>query len=191
MSGWGKYYTEKPHTVIAAKLTKSNMKTLTKAISDRLDTVPESVVVEGDSISWTYGHITEQERTLKRGQYLVMTNAWVIVLPAHEFKWKYDETTPHLPSYYTPTDNEVKIIQCLNSDEHYWGYDYICDETELSREEAKEAINKLRAVGVVQFLRGLMTEDGEVAGAGFGVCNTTRAEALLYRYYLQKGEAPE
>lgn len=169
--------------MLAAKLTKSNMKAVEKAIAARLDTIQGSVAVTDTSISWTCGHITEQERVLKLGQYLVMMNAWAIPMSAHEFKWKYEEISPHLPSYYTPTDNEVKIIKYLTSDEYYYGYDYICDETGLDQATAKQAIDQLRSVGVVRFARGLMNDDGEVAGSGFGIRNTVRAEALLYRYY--------
>lgn len=190
INGWGKYYETKSTQVLATKLTKGNMKAVAKAIAGRLDTIQDSVVVDDKSIKWITSRILEQEHELKRGQYLVMTNAWAVAIPAHEFKWKYDEITPHMPTYYTPSENEVKIIRAL-SDEYYYPYSYIEDETGLSRSEAKESIDKLRMVGVVRFARGLMTEEGEVAGSGFGIRDHTRADALLYRYYLNIGKAPE
>ena len=190
INGWGKYYETKSTQVLATKLTKGNMKAVAKAIGERLDTLPNSVMTFNDQIIWVTGHITEQEKSVKLGEYLIMTNAWIISLPARDFKSKYDEITPHMPTYYTPTENEVKIIRAL-SDEYYYPYSYIEDETGLSRSEAKESIDKLRIVGVVRFARGLMTEDGEVAGSGFGIRDHTRADALLYRYYLNIGKAPE
>lgn len=190
INGWGEYYRTKSSQVLAAKLTKRNMKAIARAIAARLDTVG-IVGVSDNAIRWTHSRIGEQQLELKLGQYIAMTNAWVVAIPAHEFKWKYEEITPHMPSYYTPTENEVKIIRVLTSDEYYYGYDYICDQTQLDRAAAKEAIDKLRLIGVVRFARGLMNEDGEVCGSGFGIESETRAEALLYRYFLNKGDIPE
>jgi hypothetical protein len=184
MKHWADQYETIPKHALAARLTKRNMKVIAKAISDRLDTIEGSVVVTDNSIRWNRTHLADTEHEIKLGYWLVMNVGFEILSP-YEFKHKYREQR-HMPSYYVPTENEVKIINALTSDEYFYGYDYICDETGLSRAEAKEAIDKLRMVGVVKFARGLMNEDGEVCGSGFGIEYRTRAEALLYRFNDRK-----
>lgn len=186
---WADDYVTRQKRVLATQLKKGNIKVVAKAISDRLDTVRGSVKTTDTSISWTQEHLVEEEFTLNLGEYLVMNIGFEILSPA-EFRAKFEEHH-YMPSYYTASENEVKILTVLTSDEYYYGYDYICDKTELSRPDAKEAIDKLRFLGVVGFARGLMSDEGEVGGSGFGICSETRREALLYRYYLNKGEAPE
>lgn len=186
---WHKDYETKSKSVHAARLRKSNTKEIIKAINARYDTVQGSVQLEVGGISWKQQHIIDVEYFLRFGDWLVMDGSVKVVTP-RDFTLHYEERH-YMPSHYTPTENEVKIIRCLTSDEYYYAYQWICDETDLTREQAKEAIDKLRLIGVVQFARGLMNEDGEVGGSGFGIKSETRAEALLYRYYLNKGEAPE
>lgn len=179
---WFENYQTKRRGAHAAKLKKSNIELVAKAISERLDTKEGSVAIDETGIKWVQIHILEQEHHLKFGEYLVMS-VWVKVLSPYDFERDYEKVVPYLPSYFVPNENEVKILKLLSKNEYYWGYDYICDETGLTRVQAKEAIDRLRLVGAVNFLRGLMTEDGEVAGSGFGVDDNERAEALLYRYY--------
>lgn len=186
---WHKDYQTKPRSVHAARLIKSNANELIKAINARYDTVKDSVELHKGGIEWRQYHILEVKHFLRFGDWLVMDGGVKVVTP-YDFKAQYEERF-YMPSYYTPTENEVKIIRCLTSDEYYYAYQWICDETDLTREQAKEAIDKLRSIGVVRFARGLMNDDGEVGGSGFGIEDDCRAEALLYRYYLNKGEAPE
>lgn len=186
---WHKNYQTKPKGVHAARLTKGNTNELIKAIKARYDTVQESVTLHKGGIEWVQSHILEVKYFLRYGDWLVMDGGVKVVTP-YDFKHQYEEQH-YMSSYYTPTDNEVKVMRALWSDEYYYGYDYICDETGLDRKQAKEAIDRLRLFGVVAFARGLMNEDGDVCGSGFGMQSHEKAEALLYRYYLNKGEAPE
>lgn len=179
--GWARHYEAAPERVMAARLRKTNMRQLAKAIDQRLDTIQGSVTILESGIKWKQSHIGEIDQSIKIGEWLVM-NQWVRVMTDMSFKYKYKEAHG-MPSYYTPTDNEVKIISLLSNDEYFFGYDYICDETGLTHEQAKEAIDNLRSMGVVLFARGLMNDDGEVCGSGFGIENNLKAEALLFRYY--------
>lgn len=182
-------YETKPKRALAARLTKRNIKAVAKAISERLDTDPLTVNITDCSVSWKTTNYQDKVYEIKLGQYLVM-NVGFEILTKQEFEDKYREVH-HLPSYYIPTDNEVKVMRALASDEYYYGYGYICDETDLTHEGAKAAIDNLRSLGVVYFARGLMNEDGEVCGSGFALSDEIRAEALLYRYHRYKGEVPE
>lgn len=188
-SSWADDYFTRRNRVHAAQLKKGNIKAVAKAISERLDTVQGSVKVDATSITWTRTLIDEETFTLHLGEWLIM-NVGFEILSSRDFKAKYEQTF-YMSSTYTPTENEVKILNALSSDELYYGYDYICARAEISQPEAKEAIDKLRFMGVVDFARGLMNDDGEVCGSGFGIKSDTRREALLYRYYLNRGETPE
>lgn len=59
------------------------------------------------------------------------------------------------------------------------GFSWIMGATILSmgRKEVRDACRSLRNKGLAQFVRGLMTEDGQVAGAGY--CITMDGCAFL------------
>lgn len=70
------------------------------------------------------------------------------------------------------TENQNKILSAL---QHGYGgefchnYTHLEHDTELDREILKIEVKQLRKMGLVQYVRGLMTEDGEVAGSGFTI----------------------
>jgi len=182
------YYRENKQ-VIGMKLTKSSFKKVAELIANHGAVEKYAANSEECYISFTQQWPREEAVTLKRGMYITSENAGLKVYLAWEFKNRFTEVPLALPSYYTPTDNEVKVIGSLSRDsELCWGYDHICSETGLTRQEAKKAIDNLRLYDVVHFWRGLMTEEGEVAGAGFCLGSVNRAEALLYRYTLSGGK---
>ena len=175
-----KYY-HSNRQVYAAKLNRGNFNEVLKLIANH-GAVERYAADEAEcQIDFVQNWPDSRVHTLKRGMYLVTENSGLKALGDWEFNYS---PVLHMPSYYYPTDDEVKIIKCLNWDaELCYGYDYITSETGLDRATAKKAIDNLRSMGVVQFYRGLMTDDGEVAGSGFCVGDRHKAEALLYRHY--------
>lgn len=72
-----------------------------------------------------------------------------------------------------PTDNlspaEIHILQAFGGNDE-WCYPYAYFEGGgYDRKQLKVAMTKLRERGFVYYARGLMTEEGEVAGSGFGL----------------------
>ena len=81
------------------------------------------------------------------------------------------------------TDNEKKVLTVLADETDTWGercigFDWIIGDTNLTRKEVQKACKKLREYKFVHFYRGLMTEDGEVAGSGY--CVSSEGEAFIY-----------
>lgn len=79
-------------------------------------------------------------------------------------------------------ENEQKVLQVLfdNTDswaEHCIGFDWIMGDCNLTRKEIQKACKTLREKELVQFYRGLMTEDGEVAGSGY--CISKKGQAIV------------
>ena len=171
------YYRTKSKEALVAKITKRNIKKVSEWISDRLD-VEKSSVINGMIYCETGGSSFVAEV----GEYIVMNHEQVRTMSKHQLECDYRKEFHSIPSYYTPSESQVKIIKVLD-DELYWGYDYICSESDLERSEAKAAIDTLRQIGVVDYARGLMNDDGEVGGSGFAILDRIKAEALLYRYY--------
>jgi len=64
-----------------------------------------------------------------------------------------------------PIDEHI-LTELSSTEEHCWGYDAL-ESNGYKRPELKRAIKKLRDLGYVEYWRGLMTEEGEVAGSGF------------------------
>lgn len=67
---------------------------------------------------------------------------------------------------------ETDVLVCLSIDTDTWaerciGFDWIMEETKLSKKEVRNACEVLRIKELICFHRGLMTEDGEVAGSGY------------------------
>ena len=70
------------------------------------------------------------------------------------------------------TPNEIKVLQVLYDDTDHWGekciaFDWIMEESKLSRKEVQKACKVLREKGLIQFFRGLMNDEGQVAGSGY------------------------
>ena len=73
-------------------------------------------------------------------------------------------------------DNEKKVLAVLAEawgDEEYedefpcLGFARLIDDTKLDRKTVRRACRSLKRKGLAQFVRGLWTEDGEPAGAGY------------------------
>lgn len=70
------------------------------------------------------------------------------------------------------SENELKVLEVLNELTRTHGetciaFDYILGETKLPLKEIRNACRSLTKKGLAEFYRGLMTEEGEVAGSGY------------------------
>lgn len=171
--------------VWAAQLRKGNFKDMVEGLKYHGATGKVEADLEKYTITFNaHNSFSDANGTVNLGDFIIFENSGPIVVPAYKFKSDYSEIY-RLSSWYTPTLDEVKVLECLNKGDTdlCYGYDYITSETELDRDAAKKAVDNLRIMGAVKFYRGLMDDDGEVAGAGFTIGDTDRAEALLYRHY--------
>lgn len=72
------------------------------------------------------------------------------------------------------TENEIKVLGVLAGETDTWGeqclpFSWIEEDTKFDRKTIRKACRVLREKGLVVYLRGLMTEDGEVAGSGYHI----------------------
>lgn len=69
-----------------------------------------------------------------------------------------------------------RILEALygECEEWFFNFAYLQRETGCTREEVSKACRVLRARGVLEFARGLMTGDGEVAGSGYRMSDAGR-----------------
>jgi hypothetical protein len=70
------------------------------------------------------------------------------------------------------TETQYNILNLMCSNE--WGNDYCYsfrhfDELNLTKKELSKEFKILREAGLVYFTNGLMTEEGEVCGSGYGL----------------------
>jgi hypothetical protein len=176
------YYSSYRH-VIGIRYTKGNAKDVLELISKHGAVEKYEIDDDTGRIDFTQHWPRDNVQSLKRGDWVTSENAGLKVYGNREFKDQFTQIYS-MPSYYSPTDDEVKVLECLNRDaEMCYPYSYICDETKLTRHQAKAAIDRLRSFGAVKCWVGLMTEEGDVAGSGFCWGDPHKAEALLYRYY--------
>lgn len=92
-------------------------------------------------------------------------------------------------------DLTYKILLSLREGrgELYYPYKHLEADTGYSRAEIKKSLDVLKKIGIVNYARGLMTEEGEVAGSGFGIPwgdAYTAAELAIYRYKFGELEKP-
>jgi len=78
----------------------------------------------------------------------------------------------------TPTldDHEKAVLERLDwaGGEYFWGFDTIAVDMQLEHDQVRNACHSLKAKGLACFARGLMTEDGELAGSGYGITDNGR-----------------
>lgn len=68
--------------------------------------------------------------------------------------------------------DQVKVLEAFYKnayDDYCYGYSWIKDETGLDRKPAFKAVHALLKLGYLEYVKGLMTDDGEVAGSGFWI----------------------
>lgn len=84
----------------------------------------------------------------------------------------------------TPITCHILLELRRGCGEMYYGYQML-ETPEFPRKELEKAIKVLKEIGIVDYRRGLMNDDGEVAGSGFGIRwgePYTTAELAIYRY---------
>lgn len=196
MNQWMDHY-QQNRVYSMALVTKKTFLKVVELLKNRLDMADGEIEV--DEANYTVKFRTAMDAYMKRdfvtvklGDYFSTRNERAEVFTKAQVKYDFTRKTLTPPSYYTPTDAQVKVIQVLSeNDEWCYPYNHICSETGLTRAEAKQAIDVLRQFGIVEFHRGLITEDGEVAGSGFGMGDLMRAEAMLWRYSEMKRRESE
>ncbi len=69
------------------------------------------------------------------------------------------------------TDTERRVLRSLGDlpEGHYSPFAPICDEWGLDRKAVRRACRSLARRGLTEFRAGLWNEDGETAGAGYGL----------------------
>lgn len=73
---------------------------------------------------------------------------------------------------------EVDVLVALNDktepDEFYVGFGPLQQSLEITRNELRRACRSLARKGLAGYCKGLMTEEGEMAGAGYAVTREGR-----------------
>ena len=134
--------------------------------------------------------MTPKKETAMLGDFLArnVSGGWgeVRKYTAGEFKSQFTEKVSYRDlRFYSLTEIEYQVLQALHDSDLCYGYDWIMDYTKVDRKETKKAVDHLRELRVISFYRGLMNDDGEVAGSGFGICEPMQeqmAELLCLRY---------
>lgn len=178
----------------AGKLTKKNF--------DEVAAFIERCTIEGlvkaDKEAWTIQYKPNPRFagngpiTAKLGDYVARNVGGgdygdVLVLTPKEFKRQYKRNYSYsLLKYYDLTDVEYNVLRSILTQDCdlFYGYGWIEDYTGVDRKETKKAVDHLRELGILSYASGLMTEDGEVAGSGFGIDGATAelmAELLMRR----------
>lgn len=82
------------------------------------------------------------------------------------------------------TDVEWRVLDALSwgNDEYCFSLRTIAGNAGLHRELTRGALRALADRGLARFERGLMTEDGELAGSGYGI---TKAGAHAFWNHLR------
>lgn len=63
---------------------------------------------------------------------------------------------------------EADILEALSRNEELcYNYAWLAGELGVDRKYLEPAIKNLKTLGLIEFWRGLMNEDGEVAGSGW------------------------
>lgn len=80
------------------------------------------------------------------------------------------------------TNNEKQVLEVLFENTDTWderciGFDWITGDSKLSRKEVQKSCKTLREYGLVEFHRGLMDDDGKVAGSGYNI--SQKGSALI------------
>lgn len=82
----------------------------------------------------------------------------------------------------THSETELAVLECLFDTTHAYGefctnFKLIARNTKLPIHDIRMACRSLAKQGLAEFWRGLMTEDGEVAGSGY--CITAAGREVM------------
>lgn len=81
------------------------------------------------------------------------------------------------------SDNELKVLNVFNEQTDNWGESclyvrHIIDTTKLEEKEVRKICKRLRELKLIEYMRGLMDEEGQVAGSGY--CITYDGQKLIF-----------
>lgn len=94
----------------------------------------------------------------------------------------------HVPSLNEVTYRIVEAMWKAHQAEWCPNYEALVNATGLDIKTVKGIVQKFKSMGYFRTYKGLMTDDGEVAGSGFGIPNQDRVNALelaMYRYVFE------
>ena len=186
------------------KLTRKNFDEvvqLIKRCNDNFNSGDNNGMIVVDKVTGTIifpvtdTDMTPQKETAKLGDYLArnVSGGWgeIRKYTKRQFENQFTENINWgMLDWYTPTEVEYNVIKALQHDtDMCYSYDWIMDYTKVDRSETKKAVDHLRLLSIVGFYTGLMNDDGEVAGSGFGINDklpVLMAELLCYRYEERK-----
>jgi len=138
-----------------------------------------------------------QECIVKLGDYVARNvgggdNGEVLCGGRRWFKENYTENQNYRSlAYYDLTDVEYNVLRSIvtHDTECFYGYKWIMDYTNVDRNETKKATVHLRELGILSFSNGLMNDDGEVGGSGYGF-STPMQELLAELLMRRKQDKP-
>ena len=90
------------------------------------------------------------------------------------------------------TPNDAKVLRALDDcyDDYagggFSGFAGIVSRTGLNRRQVRLSCRRLKRKGLAQYARGLWNDDGQVAGAGYGLTEVAH-KTLRARLELSKG----
>lgn len=76
------------------------------------------------------------------------------------------------------TDNDYEVLRALADSGEEWclPFDPICRDTELDRRTVRLSCRRLTRNGFAAFYKGLWTDEGMPAGAGYAITKEGRAK---------------
>lgn len=180
-----------------ARLTKSNFKELAGFANRLADNVTIDYAAKTITFTnhWPAG---KRQWTASIGDYIVRDITMIegrgdlLVYDKKKFEKKfYPKNQIGDLRWYNLTDVEYNILRAILSEDSdcFYGYAYIMDYTHATREETKVGVDHLRQLGILQYERGLMYDDGDeirFAGSGFGFYSEIAkllAEMLMRRKF--------
>ena len=78
------------------------------------------------------------------------------------------------------TKNQYEVLTRMDSDYSY-GFNHFINES-MDRKTVKKTMHELRDLGLVEFSRGLINDDGESCGSGYGIKDWYVVQTLLKKY---------
>ena len=82
------------------------------------------------------------------------------------------------------TETQYNILSSMGRD-YCYGFNYF----DYPKKQLSKEFKILREAGLVYFANGLMTEDGEVCGSGYGLNNVNEVDKLLEEWEEEPEDA--
>lgn len=175
------------------RITKNNFHDVCRFIDNCTISAP-LIDITNHTITFTSRSLGDnrEQKVAKIGDYLMRNvtggdYAEMFVLKRYEIKQRFSVKHNYAQlTFYQLTDVEYNVLRCILAQNTEWFYPYSSLEeyTGVDRKETKIATKHLRELGLLEFQNGLMTDEGEVAGSGFGISSPIQellAELLMRR----------